>query len=324
MRRSALIVLVLLAVQCTPAPLYAQPASLPPCIMFSTLLNGVNIHPIQGTFRLHHLQAVFLPEIPSNDVFIYSPENGGALTSKLKRADGSLVANIVWYAEKLKPPYYLLSAYKLYPAGSSDDQAAGYKLTTPGDYLVEFYLNEKLFYRFPFTIEALVSSDPYNPESVYRLNGAWNDYAYLLYDNADVTKPLVFKIWLRNDGTRQRKAVKVTGALKQGGKVLAEFGEFPLNYDLSADWIRYEIFFGVMKPNQFGTGKLWHTNIKTEDLLKNGTYQVTMDMDGKAAGVWEFTVKNGQIQHQGRQVRSSTDPLDYIEGGKDAFWVKRK
>jgi hypothetical protein len=300
----------------------AQPASFPPSIMYSTLLNGVQVHPTQGTFRLYHLQAVFLPEIASNDVYMYSPENGGTLTSNLKRADGSTVAEIVWYAEKLRAPYYLMSSYKLRLPGGAWDADPQFKLTAAGDYVVEFLLDGKIFYKYAFTLEALGSGDPYNPQTLFRLKGAWNDYAYLLYADADVKKPLMFKVWLRNSGSEKRQDVKVTGSLKHGGKEIAKFGEFPLNYSLSADWVRYEMTFGQFKDTQFNN-KLWHSSLKTEELLKNGKYEVVMEMDGKHYGTWEFSVKNGQIEHQGRQLRASTDPLDFIEGGKDAFWSKR-
>ncbi len=300
----------------------AQPSAYPPCIMYSTLLNGVQVHPIQGTFRLHQIQAVFLPEIPSNDVFIYSPENGGTLTSNLKRADGSTVAEIVWYAEKLRAPYWLMSSYKIRVPGGGWDAEPQFKLTAAGDYVIEFLLDGKLFYRFPFSLEALGSGDPYNPQTIYRVNGVWSDYAYLLYADADVTKPLMFKIWLRNSGTEKRQDVKVTGSLKHGGKEIAKFGEFPLDYSLSADWVRYEMTFGQFKNTQFN-GKLWHTSLKAEELLKSGKYEVVVELGDKHYGTWEFSVKNGQIEHVGRQVRSATDPLDFIEGGKDAFWSKR-
>jgi hypothetical protein len=323
MRSIALVITVVFGLACgLTTAVTAQPAAYPPSIMFSTLLNGVQVHPTQGTFRLYHLQAVFLPEIPSNDVYIYSPENGGTLTSILKRTDGSTVAEFVWYAEKLKAPYWLMSSYKVREPGGGWDAKPDFKLTTAGDYIVEFLLDGNMFYRYPFSLEVLGSNDPYNPQPIYRLNGAWNDYAYLLYADADVSKPLMFKIWLRNNGKEKRQDVKVTGALRQGGKELARFGEFPLDYSLSADWIRYEMTFGQFKNTQFNS-KLWHTSLKAEELLKSGTYEVVVEFDGKTYGVWEFKVKNGQIEPQGRQVRASTDPLDFIEGGKDAFWSKR-
>ena len=302
-----------------PATSSAQPANYPPCIMYSTLLNGVKVHPIQGTFRLDQLQ----PDIPGNDVSTYSPENGGTLTSTLKRSDGATVAEIVWYAEKLKPPYWLLSSYKIRVPGGGWNAEPQFKLTTAGDYIVEFLLDGKLFYRFPFSLEALVSDDPYNPQTVYRLNGAWNDYAYFLYAEADPSRPLMFKLWLRNDGSQKRKDVKVTGTLKHGGKEIAKFGEFPLDYSLSSDWIRYEITFGQFKNSQFNS-KVWYSSLKAEELLTNGTYELTMELGDKPYGTWTFSAKGGQIERQGRQVRTTTDPLEFIEGGKDAFWVKRK
>ena len=323
MRKTVLISIILAGVfTLITASVSAQPASYPPSIMYSTLLNGVQVHPIQGVFRLDNIQAVFLPEIPSNDVYIYSPENGGTLTANLKRSDGTVVAELVFYAEKLRAPYWLLGSYKIRVPGGGWDAEPQFKLTTAGDYILEFILDGNIFYRYPFTLQTLGSDDPYNPQTVYRLNGAWNDYAYLIYADADPSKPLMFKIWLRNSGSQKRQDYKVTGSLKHGGKEIAKFGEFPLDYSLSPDWIRYEMTFGKFKDTQFNN-KVWHSSLKTEELLTSGKYEVTVEMNDKPYGTWTFNVKDGQIQREGRQARASTDPLDFIEGGKDAFWAKR-
>jgi hypothetical protein len=323
MKRIIISVVILGAILLTAGPsVHAQPAPFPPSIMYSTLLNGVKVHPVQGSFRLDKLQAVFLPDIPGHSVHAYSPENGGTLTSKLKRSDGTLVADLIWYAEKLRPPYWLLSSYKLRLPGDDTDNHPDFRLTTPGDYVVEFLLDGVEFYRFPFSLEALASGDPYNPETIYRLNGAWNDYAYMMYADADVSKSLMFKLWLRNSGARKRQDVKVTGTLRRGGKDIASFGEFPLNLALSADWIRYEMTFGQFKDTKFNKN-VWHNALKTQELLAPGKHEVVLKIDNTVYGVWEFTFKDGHIQHQGLQVRTDTDPVVYIEGGKDAFWMKR-
>lgn len=49
----------------------------------------------------------------------------------------------------------------------------------------------------------------------------------------------------------------------------------------------------------------------------------------KPYGKYPFTVKGGQIQLQGRQVRDATDPMlyitDYLSGGRyTSWWIKRE
>jgi len=286
--------------------------------MFSTLLNGVTLHPIHGTFRLNQIQAVFLPEADT-----YTPETGGSLTSVLKRSDGTTVAEMVWYAEKLRAPFWLLSSYKLRIPDGDWDQIPNFKLTTAGEYIIDFLLDGNVFYSFPFSVEALGSDDPYNPQTLYRTNGAWLDYAYMYYAEANPARPLLFKLWLRNDGERRKKDVKVTGSLKRNGKEIARFGEFPRNLSLSADWVRYEFELGQFKDTQFNT-KVYHNMLKASELLVDGKYTISMEIDGRNYGTWNYSVKDNKIEHQGRQARATTDPLEYIEGGRDAFWMSKQ
>jgi hypothetical protein len=58
--------------------------------------------------------------------------------------------------------------------------------------------------------------------------------------------------------------------------------------------------------------------------LKDGSYTVTVTLDEATYGEYAFSVKGGAIQHQERQVRESTNPLEYIEGGPERFFMKRK
>ena len=64
-------------------------------------------------------------------------------------------------------------------------------------------------------------------------------------------------------------------------------------------------------------------------LQEDGRYSVRLTIDGKPYGQYPFTVKDGRIQLQGRQVHAGTDPLlyivDYLSGGRyTSWWLKRE
>ncbi len=60
------------------------------------------------------------------------------------------------------------------------------------------------------------------------------------------------------------------------------------------------------------------------DIFNNpGKYEVVVEIDGKQS-VYKFEVKDGKIRHSGRQVREGTDPLVYLEGGRDAWWIRKE
>lgn len=57
--------------------------------------------------------------------------------------------------------------------------------------------------------------------------------------------------------------------------------------------------------------------------------RICLTADGKLHGEGAFTVKDGRIQLQGRQIRETTDPVDYItdyiSGGRyTSWWIRRE
>jgi len=305
---------------------HTQPSSeYPPAVMFSAMLKGVKVLPEKGMFRMDNLQTVFLPDAQSNSIYPYNPDDGGKLYSILRRTDGSVVATFTWYAEKRKPPYWLLSSYKI-KAEKADQTTTGswLTLTTPGDYELEFLLGEKPFYLFTFSLEELKSGDPYSPGSIYRLNGPWNKYAYLYYQDANPDRPLMFKIWLRNKGQKKKQDVKVTGSMLRNGKEVATFGERPQNLSLSADWIRYEFNLGHFGKSKWGS-KIYNNFMRANEFLaKNGKYTIKVKIDNKLYATFPFRIKDNKIVYHQDQDRQKNNSISRIEGGKDAWWLKAK
>src|SRR5437016_5865113 len=125
----------------------------PPCspgISFWSLLESVGVGYGDGRVNISRLYAVCLPKPakPSASNYLYDPDGGGKLTTLVKTADGKLLNTYVWYAESIGG-LWELSRYKV---------VGGYesiKPLTPGNYLLEFAIEDKPFYKFPFSVTEL-------------------------------------------------------------------------------------------------------------------------------------------------------------------------
>ena len=145
----------------------------PPGFSFSSVLNGVNLLPKNGQFRLNHLQTTFLPD---------GCEKGWVV---LRTADGKELCQYDWTPDHLKKPYTLLNIMTTTDLQSGEKISTGVlNLTEPGDYVLDFYIPGELYYTFPFSVAKLSSDDPFGGGECYRLEGDWADWGYLYYGDA--------------------------------------------------------------------------------------------------------------------------------------------
>ena len=293
----------------------AQPPSRPPGLMYSTLLNGVQLNDRTGELRLDQIQAVFLPEPPSDNAWSYNPDDG-KLTARLSGPDNQQLAEYRFYAQKLQGVFWNLSGYQITtPDGANQDV----QLTQPGNYELVFSVEGKPFYRFPFKVAVQQSGDEFDPQPRYHLEGAWSHMGYLFYAEANPSNAVAFKTWLRDkdkgDAYRSDK-VNVRVIRESDGELVAVSGSdsHGTTYQLKPNWVRFS-FELYAQPRETAT-------LKTNKLLSaNGSYRIEVEVNGEKWGAFPFQVADGKIVKAGRQVRDSTDPLEYVEGGRDAWWL---
>ena len=281
----------------------------PPGIMFSTLLKNVAVNASGGYFKLgNQMQNVFLPEGSTGKVV-------------LSRAGGSEFCHWKWTLDGfgLRPPYKLF-AFKqpLNPDGSNFD-ISNMKLTVAGDYVIDFYIGEKRFYTFPFSVKTLEPANPFDGKTMYFTDGAWNDWGYLYYPDANPEQNLIWKVFLRERSfKRTSHKVNVEITRDNGNKLICQ-SRPNTTHSFRNDWVRYD--FDMVNPPVKTSGGAY---FKAKDLLKvDGGYTLTMKIDGALYGKWKFKVIGGKFNYTGKTVRGA-DPLTFVEGGKDAWWYKRE
>ena len=277
-----------------------------PSISFTSLLNGVTVK--QGVLRLFGLKGYFFPK----DVDYQSMTARQGLTAVIAKASGEALAEFWLVAMPEGAARWNVDPWH----GLADKQGlvTEYKLPDGGDYVLTFKIAGKPVVRFPFTAVKEGGHDPYKPDGTWYPSGPWERYGYIHIPAdarpADVSPS--FKKWYRKSGPKETQ--EIYAELRHGGDVLALSPDYG-TATFGNKWMRKE--FRLAKPEKNGGGPF-----SAEELLsKDGDYEIVVYRKKKAVETFSFAVKDGRIQYQGRQIRDKTDPLDFIEGDRDAFWI---
>jgi hypothetical protein len=299
-----------------------SPTAQKPCtpgVSFWKLLDEVGVGYKDGRLALGRLYAVCLPPPAKQSAsnYPYDPDGGGKLSTSVKTADGQTLNTYVWYAESIGG-LWELSRYKV---------LGGYEAVKPlaaGNYVLEFAIEDKPFYRFPFSVAMMKSDDPYAPEgNRYFIEGAWNEYGNIYYQRNDPQSSLKFTTWVQDKaGHLNKDSVPYEAKLinARDGRTL---GVDSGTLRLEPRWLKAELNF---KPS----GGDPNAYLKAGDLLReDGRYSVRLTINNKLYGTYPFVVKGGRIELQGKQIQEKTDPMvyivDYLSGGRyTSWWIKRE
>ena len=281
-----------------------------PGIMFSSLLDNVRVNAKGGSFRLgNKIQNVFVPEGSTGKLVV-------------SRAGGSVLFYWKWKLDtfRMPPPYKLFAFKQPLNRDGSNMSYDKLKLTEPGDYSLDFFMGGKHFFTFPLSVKTVEPENPFDGNTLYFTDGAWNDWGYLYIQNADPSKNLIWKIWMREAShARPDHKVMVTIVRDKDGKLICQSRPRTTKRFLN-EWVWHN--FDMVNPPVKTSGGAY---FKAKDLLAvDGGYTLTMKIDGEVYGVWKFKIINGKPNYTGKTVRGEADSKTFVEGGKDAFWYKRE
>lgn len=290
-----------------PALAYDKP--FPPSLLYQSLLDSLKVRE-NGDFIFNgYLKAVFLPDKEQGtgkEVYYGSHPSQHLLTGVLKKTSGQKVGEmqfsglpetkggVFWVMKSVNVPFL--------------------KLQGEGDYVMEFAVDGKVFYQFPFVAKKAPNSDPYKPGDLFYSDGAWNDYGYLTFEGEE--KLMRWNMWLFDAGIREGedwKTVKVE--VVKGGKVIA-FNDEKLDKTrvVKRNWLQRKYVITTPQRGTFSLKQLAATD---------GSGELRVTVNGVLA-VYPFTVKGGQVLPTGRAVREGTDPSHFIEsGGQGVFLLKK-
>jgi hypothetical protein len=249
-----------------------------------SLLNNISVN---GGLSVGRLYATCLP-MPvkkSQTSYEYHPYDGGKFSSVLKSADGQTINTFVWYGEQITG-LWELSRYEIVGGANS------LKKLTNGNYTLEFALEDKVFQTFPFSVSTVESKDPYNPKTVYLLDGMWQTYATLYAPKID--RFIQLNVWLRDPkNLGEFKPAPVQSGVRlireKDKKVLAEGSE---KIVLAYHWQSYPLHF--RKPN-FEQTKDYSEFKLSEVTAIDGNYLIEFSLNGKPYSAYKLSVKNGRL-----------------------------
>jgi len=232
--------------------------------------------------------------------------------------NGSEIAEFSFSIEPYTAPKYTIDDFNLV---SGKNDVLGLKLKEAGKYELEYYASGAKFYSFPFEL-VVGKSDPYKPKKLRLLNGAWNKYAYLHKTNNESHGKWEFRIFMRSDdGSLQQTKGQVLLIRDKDKKVVAVGGS---GFRREAAWKRQDLT--LQKPGKVNAKGEYYGNqdfFANREKLNEGGYTLNFQINGKPYGIYRFTVKSGEIQMQGNQIRESTDPIHFIEGGGREIWLEK-
>lgn len=289
----------------------AAEAQLPPAPVYGTFLNSIELEERAGTTRLR-----FLPS-----TFVFLPEREG--TMDLYR-EGERVAGYTWESYRGNAPFLIVENVQQQWPGFDP---LGFEVETPGAHEVVYSVGGEPFWRFAFDVVEIPSADPYAPGSEWRLAGPWEDHAYILQDD-DQRGTWAFKVWLQTDEFGGQPQIGKVHLVPEGSNtpVLVAGGpEYTLPYS-TGGWQRFDFQLsrtdGSTGPDGSYQGR---TSFRAaENPLPDGRYSLVFYHNREVYGRYPFEVSGEEIQHQGRQIRETTAPDRYIDGGGAAFWVFRE
>lgn len=193
-----------------------------------------------------------------------------------------------------------------------------------GNYRLDFYAGDKMFYSFDFELAKLVDDDPYaTTNEMYVTREPWSNYAFMQHAESG---NLIFGFYLNheifkpNPSNANKTSISVDWTLKmfKDGKPFAKQYDPKKNVAIveRADWREFNC---ALRPIDKPTGDA----IKFNDLT-DGAYKIELTLSNeKAPRVYKFNVKNNKIVYIDEQDRTKvTDPTRLIEGWNDFVWLK--
>lgn len=343
---------------CSAASALAQPKPLiydkpfPPAIVMSSFLEsgkGLRLDNESGRLGFNGLTVSFLPDKEEGGgaaKYGYEP-NDHKLYATLSQG-GNALAKFLFQTSGTEGPFtrcQILSG----TMETEKEFANNYVVTSGGDYKLEFFLDGKKFYDFPFSVVKKENPDKFaEVKTRYFLNGMWSEYGFLTFDPQNEGRGFRWVFFHQQEELETPTATKeyaVDIELFKNGKlfggITSDKGQKsyqPLRLKSKRMWQREDLTLYALAP-QDKSGKA----IKPADLT-DGKYEIRMTyydtyewQNGKptkvvagpfqkkaGADVFPFEVKGGKIQYQDRQARDSAPPEQFIEGGNSEWWTKRK
>lgn len=257
-----------------------------PRIETSSLLSSVDVDTVLRIGKFY-ARCLPMPTKKSKSAYEYHPYDGGKFSTTLRTSSGEAINTYVWYGENIQS-LWEMSRYEV--VGGPE----AIKKLSPGSYVLEFAIEDKVFQKFPFSFTTKQSGDQFRPQTLYLMDGMWRDYAQLYAPSVDRFFQLM--VWVRDeDATAEPKRRRIPYTLRlirEADKKVV--GESDPNSALMLDhkWADVKLSFrrpGAAQAKEYSEFKL------SEIIATDGKYRIELALEGRPAANYPITVKGGRI-----------------------------
>lgn len=288
-----------------------DPAKPFPAILYSDILKVMSDQVFweKGQLRLFdRVRMTFLPDFQDpQHIAPYNADTGAFLVSQLADASGEVLHTTFWEARPDRFPFWTATA-----TGNSEPP-----VFPAGEYTLTWLLEGTPFWSLDFQISAEPSSNPYDPPNHY-LDGPWNDWAYIYVPNANLSQAPTFNFFLRDKQAAPGNWIDKDLAVEvlRGDELVAQYGKDSTAIAQAKPWwIAQELALRNAGDSGF---------MPASEMLQAGKYTIRILIDGELYGTYRYEAPGGVLPMTGRQDRETADPMSYLEGGTDRFYLKRE
>jgi hypothetical protein len=285
-----------------------------PSLLYSDLLKSMSDQVFweQGKLRFfERIRFTFLPDF--NDprhIAAYNPDTGAYLVSQITAASGDVVQNVRWEARREAFPIWVGQAV------NNSDPAP----LSPGAYSATWMIDGQAFWKMDFKVVSAGGTNPYE-QGHFLLEGPWSEWAYIYVPNGNLSQTPTFNLFLRDADARPGQWTDQIVVIEvfRDGELVAQHGHTagasrPASIVQAKPWwIAQEFSLRSAEDDGF---------VPASELTAPGAYEVRVTINDELWGRYRYEA-DGSLPRPRRQNRDSAEPLTFLEGLTDRFYIER-
>ncbi len=281
-----------------------------PSVMYSDILKSMSDQVFWENGKLRFFERVRMTFLPAfqdpQHIAAYNPNTGAFLVSQMTDQSGAVVSTVSWEARQESFPYWTSHAV------NNSDPAP----LASGSYTLTWFIDGQAFWSLPFEVSESAADNPYDQPNKY-LEGPWQDWAYIYVPNGNLSQNPTFNLFLRDKAAKPGNWVEqnITIDVMKDGALVAQYGKNGASRQSAKPWwVAHE--FALRTPDDSGF-------VAASDLVASGKYTVMVKNNGEDFARYEYQA-DGAMPLTGRQDRESANPLTFLEGARDRFYLERQ
>jgi len=299
----------------SPHDVAIDPSAPHPSLLYSDLLKSMSDQVFwqQGKLRFfERVRYAFLPDF--NDpqhIAAYNPNTGAYLVCQISNASGEVVQTVQWEARREAFPIWVGQA-----VNNSDPEPLA-----PGPYSATWTIDGQAFWTMDFEVTSSGGANPYE-QGHFLLEGPWSEWAYVYVPNGNLSQAPTFNLFLRDADARPGRWTDQVVVIEvfRDDELVAQHGH---NAGASRPasivqakpwWIAHE--FSLRSAGDDGF-------VPASELAAAGDYEVRVTINGEPWGEYRYSA-SGELPRPGRQSRGDDDPMTFLEGLTDRFYLQRE